>query len=68
MLKTVIIDECVAHMECRLIQEIEAGDKNLFIGEVIDAYADEAAMQKKGKIEFGIDDFPRKIYGTRFRV
>jgi len=68
MVKTVIIDECVAHMECRLIQVIEAGDKNLFIGEVIEAYADEAVMQKKGKAEFTMGEFPRKIYGIRFKV
>lgn len=67
MVNTVIIDECVAHMECRLMQEIEAGDKNLFIGEVIEAYADEAAVQDKGKIKFGMGDFPRKVYGIRLK-
>ena len=55
-------------MECRLIQEIKAGDKNLFIGEVLEAYADEAVMQKNRKIEYGMDKFPQKIYGTRFKV
>jgi len=68
MVKTAIIDECVAHMECRLIQVTEAGDKNLFIGEVIEAYADEAAMQNKEKPDFAMGEFPRKIYGIRFKV
>jgi len=60
VVNTVIIEECVAHMECRLTQEIEAGDKNLFIGEVIEAYADEAAVQDKGRIKFGMGDFRGK--------
>jgi flavin reductase (DIM6/NTAB) family NADH-FMN oxidoreductase RutF len=66
IVNTAIIDECVAHMECRLIQVIEAGDKNLFIGEVIEAYADEAVMQNKEKPDFAMGEFPRKIYGIRF--
>ena len=68
MVKTAIIDECVAHMECRLIQVTETGDKNLFIGEVIEAYADEAAIQNKEKPDFAMGEFPRKIYGIRFKV
>jgi flavin reductase (DIM6/NTAB) family NADH-FMN oxidoreductase RutF len=28
--KAPIIDECVAHMECKVRQEIETGDKKLF--------------------------------------
>ena len=55
-------------MECRRIQVTEAGDKNLFIGEVIEAYADEAAMQNKEKPDFAMGEFPRKIYGIRFKV
>ncbi|MEA2006417.1 MAG: flavin reductase family protein [Acidobacteriota bacterium] len=62
-----IIDECIAHMECKLKQEIKAGDKNLFIGEVIEAYADEAVMKGEKKIGYAEGDFPRKIYATRFR-
>jgi flavin reductase (DIM6/NTAB) family NADH-FMN oxidoreductase RutF len=61
-----IIDECIAHMECKVINVIETGDKNLFIGEVIEAYADEAVVKGEKKIEYAKGDFPRKIYGTRF--
>jgi flavin reductase (DIM6/NTAB) family NADH-FMN oxidoreductase RutF len=43
-LKVPIIDECVAHMECKLKQEIETGDKNLFIGEVIVFYGHSPAI------------------------
>ena len=60
-----IIEECVAHMECRVVQRIETGDKNLFIGEVIEAYADEMVVQGEKKIEFAAGDFPSKVYGIR---
>jgi len=62
-----IIAECVAHMECKVKQEIETGDKNLFIGEVIEAYADEAIVKGEREIEYAKGDFPRKVYTTRFR-
>jgi len=64
--KAPIIDECVAHMECKLRQEMETGGKILFIGEVVDAYADEAIVKGERKIEYAQGDFPRKVYATRF--
>ena len=65
--KAPIIDECVAYMECKVRQEIETGDKNLFIGEVVEAYADEAFVKGERKIEYAKGGFPKKIYATRFR-
>ena len=65
--KAPIIAECVAHMECVVRQEVETGDKNLFIGEVIEAYADEALVKGERNVEYAKGDFPRKIYATRFR-
>ena len=65
--RTPIIDECSAHMECKVKQEIETGDKILFIGEVIEAYADEAIVKGEGEIEYALGDFPEKIYSTRFK-
>ena len=62
-----IIEECIAHMECKVKQVIETGDKNLFIGEVVEAYADEAIVKGERKVEFGKGDFPQKIYSTRFK-
>ena len=41
IVKVPIIKECVAHLECRLYQQIAAGDHTLFIGEVVAAYADD---------------------------
>ncbi|HEK85849.1 MAG: flavin reductase family protein [Candidatus Saccharicenans sp.] len=64
--KAPIIAECLAHMECRVSQEVETGDKILFIGEVIEAYAEEEIAQKKVKVEYASGDFPRKVYSLRF--
>jgi flavin reductase (DIM6/NTAB) family NADH-FMN oxidoreductase RutF len=64
--KAPIIAECVAFMECNVRQEIETGDKNLFVGEVIEAYADDALVKGKRNVEYAQGDFPRKIYATRF--
>ena len=61
-----IIDECIAHMECKVTQKIITGDKNLFIGEVIEAKADEDIVKGERKIEYAKGDFPRKVYATRF--
>ena len=60
-----IIKECVAHMECRVGQTMDVGDKRLFIGTVLEAYADQDVVQGLRKIEYATGDFPRKIYGTR---
>ncbi|MEA2090371.1 MAG: flavin reductase family protein [Thermoproteota archaeon] len=44
-----IIKECVAHLECKLHQQITTGDHTLFIGKVVAAYANEEAFD--GKID-----------------
>jgi len=61
-----IIKECVAHMECRVEQMIDTGDKRLFVGTVLEAYADEDLVRGVRKVEYATGDFPRKVYGTRF--
>ncbi|MGA2574049.1 MAG: flavin reductase family protein [Candidatus Methanomethylicaceae archaeon] len=65
--KAPIIDECEAHMECKVRQEIETGDKRLFIGEVIEAYADEALARGERSVEYAKGDFPKRVYAIRFR-
>ena len=64
--KVPIIDECVAYMECLVRQEIETGDKSLFIGEVVEAYADEAILKGERNFEYAKGEFPTKVYTTRF--
>lgn len=64
--KAPVIGECVAFMECIVRQEIEAGDKVIFVGEVVEAYADETLAPSGKKALYCQGDFPRRVYGTRF--
>jgi flavin reductase (DIM6/NTAB) family NADH-FMN oxidoreductase RutF len=47
------IKECVAHLECRVVNEVSTGDHTIFVGEVLGAGVDE------GLFENGFD--PDKI-------
>ena len=38
MVQPPIVKECVAHLECRLNQQVTTGDHTLFLGEVLTAY------------------------------
>ncbi len=49
--KTPIIKQCVAHLECRLTQTFETGDHTVFVGEVIEAYADKNSFEEEYNIE-----------------
>lgn len=42
--KTPIIEECVAHLECKLTDQITTGDHTLFVGEVVAVYANEGTF------------------------
>lgn len=44
--KPPIIKECIAHLECKLINLLVTGDHGLFIGEVIEAYANEKVFHE----------------------
>jgi flavin reductase (DIM6/NTAB) family NADH-FMN oxidoreductase RutF len=61
-----IVNECAAHLECRVDRIIETGDKSLFIATVVEAYADEDLAKGRRKVEYAAGEFPRKIYGTRY--
>lgn len=43
-LKTPIIKECVAHLECRLHSQHATGDHSIFVGKIVEAYADKDAF------------------------
>lgn len=43
-----IIDECIAHLECRVVQDIEAGDHHIVVGEVLAAYANRGILEENG--------------------
>jgi flavin reductase (DIM6/NTAB) family NADH-FMN oxidoreductase RutF len=62
--KPQIIKECVAHLECRLHQQITTGDHTLFICEVLVAYVNKGAFIEKYDLQkvkpiyhMGGDDF-----------
>lgn len=44
IIKTPIVEECVAHIECKLVNKVQTGDHALFLGEVVAAYANKAAF------------------------
>jgi len=64
MVQPPIIKECVAHLECKLHQQITIGDHTLFIGRVLTAYADDGVFDNKFDLKkvkpiyhMGGDDF-----------
>jgi len=38
--KPPIVKECIAHLECKLHSQFTTGDHSIFIGEIVEAYAD----------------------------
>jgi flavin reductase (DIM6/NTAB) family NADH-FMN oxidoreductase RutF len=49
-----IIEECLAHVECRVVKEVQAGDHNLFIGEVLAAYATRGVLDGVGQYDLSL--------------
>jgi flavin reductase (DIM6/NTAB) family NADH-FMN oxidoreductase RutF len=45
------VDECLAHLECGLVDAYQAGDHTLFLGEVIGAWAEEEAFDEFWRLE-----------------
>jgi flavin reductase (DIM6/NTAB) family NADH-FMN oxidoreductase RutF len=43
-IKTHLIEECFAHLECKLSNTLTLGDHTLFVGEVVNVLADENAF------------------------
>lgn len=64
MVRPPLIKECVAHLECKLRQQMTVGDHTLFIGEILAAYANEKIFDGKFNLQkvkmlyhVGKDDF-----------
>jgi flavin reductase (DIM6/NTAB) family NADH-FMN oxidoreductase RutF len=64
MVQPPIIKESVAHLECKLHQQVTTGDHTLFVGRVLTAYTDEGVFDKKFDLKkvkpiyhMGGDDF-----------
>jgi flavin reductase (DIM6/NTAB) family NADH-FMN oxidoreductase RutF len=49
--KPPIIKECVAHLECRLHSQFKTGDHTIFVGEVVEAYANKGTFNGTYNIE-----------------
>jgi len=45
--KPPIIKECVAHLECKLHSQFTTGDHTIFVGEIVEAYANKEAFADK---------------------
>ncbi len=63
-IKPPLIKECVAHLECKVIEQLTLGDHTLFAGEVVTASADKGIFKeffdiKKADVVYhlGGDDF-----------
>jgi flavin reductase (DIM6/NTAB) family NADH-FMN oxidoreductase RutF len=50
-MKAPIIKECLAHLECKLHSQFKTGDHTVFVGEIIEAYADKGVFTDKYDIE-----------------
>lgn len=61
------IEECIAHMECIVTQEVITGDKMLIVGKVVEAYADSSIATSEAPYSYALGDFPKHIYATRFK-
>jgi len=46
VVKPPIIEECVAHLECKVTQVVDCGSHDIFVGEVVAAYADPRAFKE----------------------
>ena len=57
--KPPVIEECVAHLECRVSRKMRTGDHTIFIGEVLEAYANEGFDPRRVRSIYhaGGDDF-----------
>ena len=49
--KAPIIKECIAHLECKLTSKLKTGDHTIFVGEIIEAYANKGVFTDMYNIE-----------------
>ncbi|MCD6592440.1 MAG: flavin reductase, partial [Thaumarchaeota archaeon] len=62
-----IISECIAHLECKLENTVEAGECIIFIGEVLEAYASEEFF-KNGVWDVKAISLPLHLGGSWFAI
>jgi flavin reductase (DIM6/NTAB) family NADH-FMN oxidoreductase RutF len=49
--KAPIVEECVAHLECKLHSRFKTGDHTIFVGEIVEAYVNEGVFTDKYDLE-----------------
>ncbi|GAG68808.1 unnamed protein product [marine sediment metagenome] len=49
IVKSPLIKECPINLECKVIKDIELGDHNFIVGEVVSKSFDEKILNEKGK-------------------
>jgi flavin reductase (DIM6/NTAB) family NADH-FMN oxidoreductase RutF len=49
--KAPIIKECIAHLECKLHSQFKTGDHTVFVGEIIEAYANKGVFTDKYNLD-----------------
>jgi len=49
--KPPMIKECVAHLECKLHSQFAAGDHTIFVGEIVEAYANKEVFTDRYELE-----------------
>ncbi len=49
--KAPLVQECYAHLECKLTDKVEVGDHFLFVGKIVAARVDQEVLDSKGIID-----------------
>ena len=49
--KPPLIEECYAHLECRVVQRYTCGDHTLFVGEVVAAHINKEVLGEDGRVD-----------------
>jgi flavin reductase (DIM6/NTAB) family NADH-FMN oxidoreductase RutF len=62
------VDECLAHLECGVVNRIMVGDHELFVGQVLAAWADEAAFTEGWQPEHEAARLLHHLGGARYGV
>jgi len=61
-----VVEECVGHLECRVVEEIAVGECTLFVGEVLEAYASSSAFNRGWSLRDV--DLLLHLWGRRFAI
>ncbi len=63
-----LIKECIGHLECRVKQQVKAGDHTLFIGEVVKAWAEENLFNELWNVDIKGGEALHHLGGNNFAI